>query len=400
VTGVELLAVAAATLGSVGLLERLVHQRRLGAIPTRVHVSGTRGKSSVTRLIAAGLRAAGVRTVAKTTGTLPRMILHDGREVPVFRPSGANIIEQTRIVAAARSLEAEALVMECMALQPDLHWVSENKLVRATHGVITNARPDHLDVMGPTEVDVALALAGMIPVRGTLITAERRHLDVLRRAAEDRHTRLVAVGEREVASVTDAELAPFSYVEHRENVALALRVLAELGIERSTGLEGMHQASPDPGALFEYDVDFFGRRIVFVNGFAANDPQSTATVWQMATARHSELRRVVAVFNLRADRPIRTVQLARDSTFWHDADHVVLMGSGAYHFARAASRTGVPSGRFVYAENLPVEEVFETIVGLCGRNTLVIGLANIGGPGLKLVRYFRHRRRLAPGEED
>jgi poly-gamma-glutamate synthase PgsB/CapB len=397
---VELLAVAAATLGTIGLLERLVHRRRLAAIPTRVHVSGTRGKSSVTRLIAAGLRESGVRTVAKTTGTLPRMILPDAREVPVFRPSGANIIEQTRIVAAARSLAAEALVMECMALQPELHWISENKLVRATHGVITNARADHLDVMGPTEADVAMALAGMIPVRGTLFTAERRHLEVLRRAAEDRGTRLVAVGEQEIESVTDAELAPFSYVEHRENVALALRVLAELGVEREKGLQGMHRGSPDPGALFEYEVDFFGRRIVFVNGFAANDPQSTDTVWRMATARHLDIRRAIAVFNLRADRPIRTVQLARDCAFWHDADKVVLMGSGAYHFARAASRTGVPSGRFVYAENLPLDEVFETIVGLCGRQTLVIGLANIGGPGLKLVRYFRHRRALGPGEED
>ena len=33
------------------------HQRNVKAIPIRIHVNGTRGKSSVTRLIAAGLRA-------------------------------------------------------------------------------------------------------------------------------------------------------------------------------------------------------------------------------------------------------------------------------------------------------------------------------------------------------
>ena len=43
-------------------------------IPIRIHVNGTRGKSSVTRLIAAGLRAGGKRTFAKTTGTAPRVI--------------------------------------------------------------------------------------------------------------------------------------------------------------------------------------------------------------------------------------------------------------------------------------------------------------------------------------
>ena len=40
-----------------GLLEFRAHQLVLSNIPVRIHVNGTRGKSSVTRLIAAGLRA-------------------------------------------------------------------------------------------------------------------------------------------------------------------------------------------------------------------------------------------------------------------------------------------------------------------------------------------------------
>lgn len=396
-TGVELLGIAAGGLFGLALLETLLHRRRLGGIPTRVHVSGTRGKSSVTRLIAAGLQEAGIPTVAKTTGTLARMLLPDAREVPVFRPAGANIIEQVRIVSAVHRMQAEALVMECMALHPELHWLSESKLIRATHGVITNAREDHLDIMGPTEADVARTLAGMIPVGGVLITAERRHLDILRAVAEDRKTRLEVVSEQEVASVSDIDLEGFSYVEHGENVALAHRTLLELGVDRATALRGMHKACPDPGALVEFELDFFGRRILFVNGFAANDPQSSETVWQMARRRHSGLGKVIAVFNLRADRPLRTVQLARDCRFWHEADRVLLMGSGAYLFARVASRAGFDPGRFVYAEGQRTDEIFETIIGLCGRSCLVIGMANIGGQGLALVQYFRNRRILPPG---
>ena len=56
-----------------------------------------------------------------------------------------------------------------MALQPELQALSEFKLLRATHAVITNARPDHLDVMGPTATDVARALCGMIPPGGTAV---------------------------------------------------------------------------------------------------------------------------------------------------------------------------------------------------------------------------------------
>src|SRR6476660_4712029 len=79
-------------------VEAVLHRRSLKRIPIRIHVNGTRGKSSVTRLIAAGLRAGGIPTCAKTTGTLPRMILPDGSEYPVYRPSTPNVLEQLRIV--------------------------------------------------------------------------------------------------------------------------------------------------------------------------------------------------------------------------------------------------------------------------------------------------------------
>ncbi len=48
--------------------------------PLKIHVNGTRGKSTVTRLIAAGLRQASLPTVAKTTGSAARLIYPDGSE--------------------------------------------------------------------------------------------------------------------------------------------------------------------------------------------------------------------------------------------------------------------------------------------------------------------------------
>ncbi|MDX9892720.1 MAG: poly-gamma-glutamate synthase PgsB, partial [Bacteroidales bacterium] len=61
-----------------GVIEYRRHQRRIFSIPVRVHINGTRGKSSVTRLVGAGLRAAGTSTLTKVTGTIPRLILDDG----------------------------------------------------------------------------------------------------------------------------------------------------------------------------------------------------------------------------------------------------------------------------------------------------------------------------------
>lgn len=391
---VTVLLATAGLLLAGGLWEGLSHRRRLRKIPIRVHVNGTRGKSSVARLIAAGLRAGGVRTCCKTTGTLPRMILPDGTEYPVFRPAKANVIEQIRIVEAAVELEAEAIVLECMALVPYLQWLSESRLIRATHGVITNAREDHLDVMGPTERDVAAALAGMVPVHGKLYTAEQDHLDLFGRAAADRRSELIAVGQAEVDRIQPLDLAGFSYVEHAENVALALRVCADLGIDRATALRGMWAAQPDPGAMSAHEMDFFGRQINFVNGFAANDPESTERIWRMALERYPDVEKRIAIFNCRADRPGRSDQLGRAVMSWPPADHYVLIGSGTYIFARAAAKAGLNSLKLFFAEDRRVDEIFEAVVELSGRSALVMGMANIGGIGLGVVRYFANRSTL------
>jgi len=374
-----------------GLVEIILHRRNLARIPIRIHVSGTRGKSSVTRLIAAGLREGGIATCAKTTGTLARMILPDGSEFPIYRPSQPNIIEQVRILSTAVSYKARALVLECMALQPQLHWLSESKLVRATHGVITNAREDHLDVMGPTETDVALALASMVPVGGKLYTGERKHYAIFEYAAKDRGTEIIQVGSQEAASVTREDMAGFSYVEHEENVALALRICMDLGVPREVALRGMWRARPDPGVMSTHRLDFFGRNIWFVNGFAANDPESTEHIWNIALDRFPDVARRVAIFNCRLDRPDRSQQLGRACVRWRPADYYVLIGGGTYIFGRAACKAGLDMRKIVFAEHRDVADLFELVIDLAGSSCLVMGMGNIGGMGLDLVRYFRNR---------
>jgi gamma-polyglutamate synthase len=382
------------TLLGLGIMEALGHRRNLRRIPVRIHVNGTRGKSSVTRLVAAGLREAGIRTCAKTTGTLARMILPDGTEYPVFRPSRPNVIEQVRLVRTAASLNVQALVIECMALQPQLQWLSEFKLVQATYAVITNARSDHLDVMGPTEEDVALALCGTIPFHGTVFSTEQRHHDVVERACADRRATLVPVTPEEISRVRPEELAGFHYVEHAENVALALKVCHALGVDRATALRGMWNAQPDPGAMTVHEINFFGRRIHFVNGFAANDPESTQQIWNIALEKFPNVKKRIAIFNCRDDRPERSRQLGHACVHWRPADYYVLIGTGTYLFARAAADHNLDTLRLVFAEGRRVEEIFEIVINLAGHSALVMGMGNIGGQGLDLIQFFRNRSLL------
>jgi poly-gamma-glutamate synthase PgsB/CapB len=235
--------------------------------------------------------------------------------------------------------------------------------------------------------------------RGTkLYTAERRELEILRAAAADRGSTLVAIGMRDVAAVTPEEMSRFRYKEHPENVALALRVAEDLGVERSVALSGMWKTEPDPGALTRHPVDFFGRRVVFYNGFAANDPISTEKLWSLAIEENPELATRVAIVNCRADRPDRSLRLGEGFAKLNPPDFVVLMGSGTYVFAQAALRAGLDAGRLVFMENQNVEEIFERVMSLVERSAVIMGMGNTGGHGLDLSRYFSNRALPAGGD--
>ncbi|NPV82652.1 MAG: poly-gamma-glutamate synthase PgsB, partial [Candidatus Aminicenantes bacterium] len=100
-------------------IEAVRFRRRLKKIPVRVAVGGIRGKSSITRLIAGGLRQAGLKVMAKTTGSRPVLIYPDGHEQEISRRGHPTILEQKMLVKVAAAAEADFLVSEMMSIQPE-----------------------------------------------------------------------------------------------------------------------------------------------------------------------------------------------------------------------------------------------------------------------------------------
>lgn len=385
-----LLTVLLAVTG-LGVFEYRRHIHNLKKIPLRIHVNGTRGKSSVTRLIAAGLSAGGMKVFAKTTGTVPRVITPVGEEFAVYRPASPNIIEQLRVVDFASHNGAEAIVIECMALQPSYQSLCELKFIRSTIGVITNARADHLDVMGPDEIDVAKALLGTVPVNGTLFTCEEDYPGLFSEVCRDRGTSVVVIGKDIHENLPDEYMSGFSYIEHKENVALALAVCEKAGVPKETAIKGMHNVYPDAGAMSEYRIDWFGRKILFVNGFAANDPESTEMIWNMVFERNPGIKRSIMIVNCRSDRPERSDQIGKAVTGWKRADIYLVIGTGTYVFVKAAVHSGIQASKIINVENEEAAKIFEKIVELSTGETLVMGVCNIKGSGLELVKYFANR---------
>lgn len=375
------------------VIEYLLYRRTLRRIPVRVHVNGTRGKTSVARLIAAGLRAGGLRVYAKSSGTLASVTDENGNEFPVFRFSAPNIIEQMRVMRRVARFDPEAVVFECMALQPRFQALTETHMIRSTHGVITNARRDHLDVMGPTGRDVAFALAGSTPLNAVLYTCEQKHIDVFEAAAADRGSRVRQIVAEDVNRITDADLARFKYREHAENVALALTVCESLGVERTLALDGMAALEPEPGATQVCKTNFHGREIIFVNAFAANDPESTGRIWERIAARYrpEDGYRRIAVVNCRADRPQRSYEIAAAAAHWSEVHHFIVIGTGTIIFLREALKAGIGSERITVEESATFREVVETIFEVAGPKAAVVGMANIKGGGGQLARYYANR---------
>ncbi|MEM9290656.1 MAG: poly-gamma-glutamate synthase PgsB [Acidobacteriota bacterium] len=394
-----LLGLAVVLVGA-GIWEFWRHQRRIYSIPHRIHVNGTRGKSSVTRLIGAGLRAGGLATLTKVTGSFPRLILADGSDLPVHRKAAANILEQLDIVSFAAARGTEVLIIECMALEPRYQRITEEQMVHATLTVFTNIRLDHTDVMGRTLEEIGRSMANTIPRDGKVLTAEDESLDLVQRLCDAKGASLVASDAEEISR---DDMSGFRYIEHRENVALALAVCRELGVDRQQALEGMWQAVPDAGVLTRSRVRDGEASSTFFNAFAANDPDSTLLVWnKLRDEGYLEGQRYI-LLNSRPDRQDRSEQLAHlvAARLIDEVDAVFVMGEPVDAVLRSLRAHGMPADRLVDLGKAAPERVYRGILertrqsgageGTAEPRSSVLAIGNMGGQGSATVDYFDRR---------
>ncbi|MDP6417976.1 MAG: poly-gamma-glutamate synthase PgsB [Candidatus Krumholzibacteria bacterium] len=384
----ELIFFLFALLLAAGLWETGRHRRVRQGIPVRIHVNGSRGKSSVTRLIAAGLRGGGMKVFAKTTGSAARMIHVDGEEEAIRRRGGPNIREQLSVFRQARKEGADALVLECMAVRPDLQWTSEQHIVHATHGVITNVRPDHLEAMGPRVENVAESLSNTIPRRAKLFACEERFEAHFEEVSRDRKTSFRSADSK---SVSGEDLQGFSYVELPDNLALALDVCQDLGVDRDTALASMRKLQPDPGALIPLLLKEGNREIEFLNLFAANDPESTVFLWEHLRLGERE-EETLAIINIRADRMRRSRDLAPLFGREIRADRYLLIGEQTAVFSEMLRRRRIDSEKILDLGGRSAEEVWSQVLQWSPPRSRVVGIGNIGGAGVELMSLLEKGR--------
>ncbi|MFA9430707.1 poly-gamma-glutamate synthase PgsB [Egicoccus sp. AB-alg2] len=367
----------------LGLWERRRNQARLDRVPLRISINGSRGKSTVTRLLTGALAEGGLRPLGKTTGTEPKLLFGwNGTEEDVRRrPEGPNIGEQRQVTRRAVREGADAMVIECMAVDPEYQLTFHRDLLDVNLLVICNALDDHLDEMGPTVEDVAEVLAESIPAGQTVVVTPERHLDTYRRVADERGAKLLVA---EPEAVTEDQLAGYGYLVLPDHVALVLAITRELGIPDEAALRGMRAAPSDPFAMRITPVGDPDEPAWFVNGFAANDPTSTLAVWEHIHDRALPSDELTVIVNCRADRMGRTQLFATDVLPHLPIDTLVVTGEQTRPILRAAESGAIGAGDVRDLTGQDAEQVIQALDGQLTRR-IVYGVGNLHGGGAELV---------------
>lgn len=350
-------------IGYIGyvVFEHFYHARLRKKIGKVIHVNGIRGKSTVTRLIDAGLRECGVKVFSKTTGTVPSVIDVNGVECPIKRHAPANIREQLSVLRQAAKQNADALVVECMAVNPELQYVCERRILHSDICVITNVRADHLDEMGEDLESIAYSLANTTPQNGALILGEDKFKEVFQTCAQNSNAQLFVAEELK----TEVEWGGFP-----ENVAVAMKVCDVLGLDRTVFLNGMKKYYRDPGALSVFQIE----NTSFINAFSVNDPQSTLNVYEKVIKKYPA-EEITVLLNSRGDRAFRVeqhVEMLQRMRF----KKVIVIGANQGYIRSRLLKAGIEAQSLKSFADLLLEKY-------------VFGCGNIAADGMKIVNFFK-----------
>lgn len=356
-------------------------------------MTGTRGKSSVTRLIAAAIREKGIAVIAKTTGSMPTLILPDGSEMEIRRRGNSTILEGKKILKACAKVGIQAAVLELMSIQPESLFVESVQMMQPNILVLTNVRVDHTEQMGTSREEVACSLAASLPEKCTVFIPVNQILPSLRKEADERGAELVSVPEDFFDPAAESQ-ETFPASEFTENISLALGVADFLEIDRETALRGMAKAHPDFGSVKMWQAEWRSpsRAHYFVSAFAANDPESTSKVLSWLEERGLfEKRKVIGLLCLRSDRGDRTLQwmkaLKEESCFRFD--RIALFGEHAKAFRKLIKSSAGQEFHVLKAKK--PEDIMIQLSASQEEETVFVGMGNMKGMGRQMVEHWERR---------
>lgn len=341
-----------------------------------IAVTGTRGKSSVVRMLASVLREHGRKVLAKTTGSQAQLVFPDGSIQDIPRRGLVSILEQKKTLNAGAELRVDCVVVEIMSIRPENHTVESQQILKPDIVVVTNVRRDHVEAMGETETEIAGVFHRDFPP-GSSVYVPEEYAPLLASARAGMETiRLIPVKRH---------VAPESTMEFEENLDLVAAVSKDLGVGDAAVIQGIQNSRHDIGRLRIWKYKVGDKSVFLVNAFAANDPDSTMMIYnKVAQALSAPPSSFSGLLNLRHDRADRTVQ-------WIEA----LKGGASSHFKNIYAIDGhshvlrkkVPS--VTVLPHSDPKRLTDTMIETMEDGNVLFGFGNIGGLGRELIRHWQ-----------
>jgi hypothetical protein len=326
-------------------------------IPIRILVTGSRGKSSLVRLLTAALEGAGVSAAGRITGVLPREIIR-GKETLILR-SGPGSVEEMRWWLRSLPGGMKGAVLENSAVDPELQGLAW-RWMKPSCTVLTNVRPDHEEVWGHGEEMAAAALCGGIDGGPVILPCSV--------AAVPAVSRILGMKGCELFFCPDG-------ADFREtHFSLVSGVCSFLGLDGRNALEAARGLPPD---IADFRVFSEGEGKL-ASAFSANDPESTESLFQLTGWERKE---TTVLYNSRKDRVARL----RSFLPWlsgHSWKRVAVTGSRPLF---------LPSG----AAFLPLQNSGELCAFVASEGK-VFGCGNVAGVPLE---FLLERAGRTDGEE-
>jgi poly-gamma-glutamate synthase PgsB/CapB len=361
-------------------IEKVRLSKAAKAIGRRFHVNGTRGKSSVTSYIAAGLRGSNLRTFAKITGIIPTIIHPDGTEEEIRRKGPARVHEQFAMLKKAHKENCECIVLECMSLHPENQRVESLALHPSVY-VITNIGEDHFEEMGKTVEERVASICGAIPKNGTVVTIKDDNFSLISEWVKKKNAKLIEAKN----FIGDGKLPDGIFAQ---NINLALTAIETSGLEITAAKTAILDYVAKQKLLLT-NIHNGEKEFFFLNGFAVNDPPSADSFISAWLNKLNDDMDVYIILNTRSDRPERTKLFCSWLAKKTDTAGVLLTGN----HRKAALRMFHSKSLQLFPCSSAGEVIakMDSIVFSSDKKCLFIGIGNIADTGFEIINELDNR---------
>lgn len=339
----------------------------LNKIPVRILVNGTRGKSTTVRILYEILKNSGYKTFAKSTGDVPQIYYPDGSVKKQKRIAPASIIENRRILWAWAKHQPDAVILECMALQPETQRTLAQQIFRPTITVITNILADHQEVMGLSMAEIGRSIVECVYKKSELFVVDTNNA----------YTHLQEISCTQLHALKNTP-CPFQLSNIPQSVldeswTLVSNVSARLKINPKNVLLHFQGIWKKIDAQFEQKSG--SGYLHFYNLFSTNDAQSAKLFIDHFLQQKKESAQVIFYLNCRADRPLRTAAFA-ELLSENYSDSAIWLTGGGWQQARRLIRKKMPEKQLT---KNTAKSALKTIQSLSDKETVIFAIGNHKG---------------------